>query len=65
MGPAAVGMDPDWPLETVVTVTLIPKDGRTMLTLHQTVSESLAKRTGAHPGWLEMLDRLAGELTRR
>lgn len=62
--PAAAGMAPDWPLETVVTVTLIPKDGQTVLTLHQTVSEALAKRTGAHPSWLEMLDRLAGELAR-
>jgi uncharacterized protein YndB with AHSA1/START domain len=62
--PAAAGMDPDWPGETVVTVTLVEKQGRTMLTLHQTVSESLAKRTGAHPGWLEMLDRLAAQLAR-
>ena len=62
--PVAAGMDPDWPAETVVTVTLVEKQGRTMLTLHQTVSDSLAKRTGAHPGWLEMLDRLAA-LTER
>jgi uncharacterized protein YndB with AHSA1/START domain len=59
VAPVAAGMDPEWPSETVVTVTLVEKQGRTMLTLHQTVSESLAKRTGAHPGWLEMLDRLA------
>jgi uncharacterized protein YndB with AHSA1/START domain len=59
MAPVAVGMDPDWPSKTVVTVTFVERQGRTMLTLHQTVSESLAKRTGAHPGWLEMLDRLA------
>ena len=52
-------MDPDWPLETVVTVTFVPKGSRTVLTLHQTVSESLAKRTGAHPSWLQMFDRLA------
>jgi uncharacterized protein YndB with AHSA1/START domain len=62
--PAAIGMDRDWPLETVVTVTFVPKGGRTVLTLHQTVSESLAKRTGAHPSWLEMLDRLEAELVR-
>ena len=62
--PSAVGMDPDWPLETVVTVTLVPRDGRTLLTLHQTVSESLAKRTGAHPSWLQMFDRLAALVAR-
>jgi hypothetical protein len=28
------------------------------MTLHQTVSESLARRTGAHPSWLQMFDRL-------
>lgn len=57
--PAAKGMDPLWPRETVVTVTLAERDGGTELTLRQTVSEALAKRTGAHPSWLQMLDRLA------
>jgi hypothetical protein len=56
--PAAVGMDPEWPPETLVTVNLQELGGKTKLTLHQTVSESLAKRTGAHPSWLDMLDRL-------
>lgn len=60
--PAAVGMDPDWPAETVVTVTFVEAGGQTKLTLHQTVSEALAKRTGAHPSWLQMLDRLAAAL---
>jgi uncharacterized protein YndB with AHSA1/START domain len=62
--PAAIGMNRDWPLETVVTVTFVPKGSRTVLTLHQTVSESLAKRTGAYPSWLEMLDQLGAFLTR-
>ncbi len=61
--PADVGMDPDWPRETSVTVTFAELGGTTKLTLHQTVPESLAKRTGAHPSWIEMLDRLAEELT--
>lgn len=60
--PATVGMDPAWPKETVVTVTFADLGGKTQLTLHQTVSESLAKRTGAHPGWVQMLDRLAEAL---
>lgn len=64
VAPSAVGMDPDWPLETVVTVTFVPKGSRTVLTLHQTVSESLAKRTGAHPSWLQMFDRLAALVAR-
>jgi uncharacterized protein YndB with AHSA1/START domain len=63
--PADVGMDPDWPRETTVTVTFAEEAGKTRLVLHQTVSESLAKRTGAHPSWIEMLDRLAEDLARR
>jgi len=46
-----------------VTVTLAEHDGKTKLTLHQTVLESVAKRTGAHPSWIEMLDRLAKQLS--
>ncbi|HEU4886833.1 MAG TPA: SRPBCC domain-containing protein [Thermoanaerobaculia bacterium] len=62
IAPADAGMDPEWPRETTVTVTFAEQDGRTTLTLHQTVSETLAKRTGAHPSWLQMLDRLEEEL---
>lgn len=62
MSPIAVGMDPEWPSETVLTVTFSEQSGKTRLLLEQTVLESLAKRTGAHPSWLQMLDRLAEEL---
>lgn len=62
LSPEEAGMDPAWPRETVVTVTLEEQDGKTLLTLHQTVSETLAKKTGAHPSWLIMLDRLADDL---
>ena len=55
----AVGHDPEWPAETIVTVTFTDEGGKTRLTLRQNVSEALAKRTGAHPSWLQMLDRLA------
>ncbi len=54
----SVGADADWPDRTTVTVTFVEKDGRTTMTLHQTVPESVAKRTGAYPSWLEMLERL-------
>jgi uncharacterized protein YndB with AHSA1/START domain len=63
--PSAKGMDPDWPRETIVTVTFTEHDGQTTLTLHQTVLESLAKRTGAYPSWIEMLDRLSEDLVLR
>ena len=62
--PTGAGMDPDWPRETVVTVTFSELDGKTRLTLHQTVSEALARKTGAYPSWLQMFDRLESELGR-
>lgn len=59
---AAAGHISEWPDETVLTLTLEERDGKTLLTLHQSVSEELAKRTGAYPSWLDMLDRLAAQL---
>ena len=60
--PADLGMDQDWPRQTVVTVTFAEKDGGTLLTLQQTVAETLARQTGALPSWLVMLDQLAQQL---
>lgn len=57
--PEALGMHPEWPKTTLVSVTFEDIEGKTKLTLRQTASEDLAKETGAHPGWLQMLDRLA------
>jgi uncharacterized protein YndB with AHSA1/START domain len=57
--PVQAGHDPRWPRATLVTVTLADVRGSTRLTLEQNVQESLAKHTGAHPSWLQMLDRLA------
>lgn len=62
MAPVEMGMDPEWPAETLVTITFDEQDGKTLLTLRQAVNEALAKRTGAHPSWLIMLDRLADHL---
>jgi uncharacterized protein YndB with AHSA1/START domain len=62
VAPASVGHDADWPTETIVTVTFEEREGKTMLRLHQTVSELLAKRTGAYPSWLQMLGRLNEQL---
>jgi uncharacterized protein YndB with AHSA1/START domain len=56
--PASVGMDPDWPRTTTIDVTFEEREGRTLLTLRQNVSEALAKRTGAYPSWLQMFERL-------
>lgn len=55
------GKNADWPVTTTVSVTLAEDGGGTLLTLHQTASEAVGRRTGAYPSWLSMLDRL--ELT--
>jgi uncharacterized protein YndB with AHSA1/START domain len=62
ISPVVAGMDPDWPEETTVTITLVEQDGKTTLTLQQTVSETLAKKTGAYPSWLQMFDILEQQL---
>lgn len=54
----AADMDPDWPQETLVTVSFTEENGKTIITLHQSVDDSLAKKTGAHPSWIKMLARL-------
>ena len=56
--PAEIGMDPDWPGATLVTVTLTEENGKTKLQLRQTVSQELAKKTGAYPSWLQMLNKM-------
>ena len=56
--PARAGHDPQWPRETLVRVTLEDLGGSTRLILEQNALESLARKTGAYPSWLQMLDRL-------
>jgi uncharacterized protein YndB with AHSA1/START domain len=62
INPADIGMDAGWPGTTVVTVTFLEENGTTRLQLHQTVSQELAKRTGAYSGWLQMLGNMAALL---
>ncbi|HET9241567.1 MAG TPA: SRPBCC domain-containing protein [Oligoflexus sp.] len=60
------GHDPEWQQKTTVTLTLTQIESRkTKLVLHQNVSERLAKKTGAYPSWLQMLDRLETLLTEK
>lgn len=46
------------PDETTVTITFEDYEGKTKLTLHQTISEEFAKKEGSYNGWLEILDNL-------
>ena len=45
--------------ETLVTVTLAERDGRTEMTFHQAGFESVGSRDGHHQGWSSCLERLA------
>ena len=56
--PAVIGMDPAWPGESLVTVTFSEMNGKTTIHLKQDVSEILAKKTGAYPSWIQMLEHL-------
>lgn len=58
INPIEIGMDSDWPGRTLVTVTLTEENGKTKLQLRQTVSQELAKKTGAYPSWLQMLNNM-------
>ncbi|WP_423146182.1 SRPBCC family protein [Rubrolithibacter danxiaensis] len=52
------GKDEQWPARTLVTINFTEIDRKTHLSLHQTVSEKLADRTGARPSWINMLEKL-------
>jgi uncharacterized protein YndB with AHSA1/START domain len=50
--------------ETVVTVTFIERDGRTVMSFRQGLFQSTASRDGHGGGWAECFDRLDAMLAR-
>lgn len=54
----AAGKPEEWPQAIVTTVTFEPLGHQTKLTLHQTVAEAEAKKTGAYQSWFSMFERL-------
>lgn len=58
----AAGKPEDWPEAIITTVTFSPVGNQTKVTLHQTVAEAEAKKTGAYQSWLKMFDRLQARL---
>ena len=50
--------------ETLLTVTFEEHEGKTKLTLHQAIFESVTARDAHHGGWNSSLDRLAEYLTK-
>ncbi|MGD0115848.1 MAG: SRPBCC domain-containing protein [Dehalococcoidia bacterium] len=56
------GMNPDFPLELLVTLTLEDYDGKTKLTLRHAGFPSDDDLEGARAGWSESFDKLAAVL---
>jgi len=46
--------------ETIVTVTLVERDGKTEMTFRQAEFESAGERDGHRGGWTECFEKLAG-----
>lgn len=52
------GKTEDWPEEQITTVTFESISGQTKVSIHQTVSEEEAKKTGAYQSWIKMFNKL-------
>jgi len=52
------GKTEDWPEEQITTVTFESVGEQTKVSIHQTVSEEEAKKTGAYQSWIKMLNKL-------
>jgi len=52
------GKSEEWPQALITTVTFTPIGSQTKVTLHQTVAEAEAKKTGAYQSWFSMFDKL-------
>ncbi|MES2453918.1 MAG: SRPBCC domain-containing protein [Bacteroidota bacterium] len=52
------GKTEDWPEEQVTTVTFESIGMQTKVSIHQTVSEEEAKKTGAYQSWIKMFNKL-------
>ena len=61
---AAAGKPEDWPERLITTVTFEPIKQQTKVTIHQTVLEEEAKKTGAYQSWLKMFNKLSQLLIR-
>lgn len=59
----SAGKDSQWPAEILTTVTFESVGSQTKVTLHQTVSEVEAKKTGAYQSWIKMFNKLNQQLT--
>lgn len=56
---ADLGWPGEWPAEWLQTLTFDERDGRTTVTVHQSVPDSVAREMQAHEGWNQSFDKLA------
>jgi len=61
----AAGMSAQWPGEILTTVTFESIGNQTKATIHETVSEAEARKTGAYSGWIMMFNKLNKLLTEK
>jgi uncharacterized protein YndB with AHSA1/START domain len=59
VSPTHYGFSPDWPEETLFTMTFEEQDGKTRLTLRQSGVPMVPEREGATVGWNQSFDRLS------
>lgn len=52
------GKSEDWPQAITTTISFAAIGKQTKVTLHQTVAEAEAKKTGAYQSWFSMFDNL-------
>jgi len=65
VSPSHYNMSPDFPEETLTTVTFEEAgEGRTKMTLRQGIPSTLAEQSGAMEGWSQSFDRLVAFLAR-
>lgn len=57
------GKGEDWPQEIITTVSFEAVGEQTKTTIHQTVAEDEAKKTGAYQSWIKMFNKLNHLLT--
>ena len=58
MSSAMAGKSDEWPEHQITTVTFEPIGEQTKVSIHQTVLEEEAKKTGAYQSWIKMFNKL-------
>jgi uncharacterized protein YndB with AHSA1/START domain len=63
--PSHYGLSADFPAEALIKVTFDDIDGKTRVTMEQSIPISIAESSGAPEGWNQSFDKLVKYLERR